>query len=188
MSNFVDLCNETQAEFPEFSMRNKDDSFLMKLLNVVLLVLSFGQQNRFMTAFITTIGYTVYVPRGWASMKENDRCIVLRHERIHMRQRRKYMSVPFTFLYLFFPLPFVFAYFRAKFEKEAYAESMLAASEYYGVSILTKPVFKQNIVGHFLTGEYLWMWPFRRSVEAWYDDVAKEIIIHATVEKFRPSV
>lgn len=185
MSNYSDLCNEIQEEFSDFTMRYKDDSFLMKVLNVVLFVLSFGRQNKFMTSFITTVGNTVYLPRGWFSMRETDRLIVLRHERVHMRQRRKYTSLPFAFLYLFFPFPFVFAYFRAKFEKEAYEESMKAAYEYYGVGIFSRPVYKENIIGHFTSGEYLWMWPFRKSIEAWYDETVKNIIIHATVSQFR---
>ncbi len=188
MSTFSDLCNEIQKEFPKFSLKNKDQSFLMKLIGFHLFVLSFGKQNKFMTGFITTVGYTVYVPQGWASMRESDRCIILRHERVHMRQLRKYTPIFFTFLYLFFPLPFLFAYYRAKFEKEAYEESIRASVEYYGVGVLSRAGFKQRVLDHFLTGEYLWMWPFRKSIETWYESIAKELVVHAMVNHFRPSV
>lgn len=172
---YAGLVNEIRAEFPSFKIINKTDSFFMKVLSVLLLIVTGGKQNMFMSAFVTTIGYTVYVPDGWLSGPDASRVSVLRHERVHMRQRRKYSMPLFTFLYLvpFFPLGL--AYFRARFEWEAYAETMQAAVDYHGKVILQLPLFKANIVRHFTTGEYGWMWPFRSTVEKWYDDTAKKI-------------
>jgi hypothetical protein len=129
-----------------------------------------------MTDFITTIGYTVYVPDSWLSGGDEGRIMVLRHERVHMRQRRKYTMPLFTFLYLvpFFPLGL--AYFRARFEWEAYTESMQASVDYHGKVILRLAAYKENMVQHFISGQYGWMWPFRKTVEGWYDEAARKIL------------
>jgi hypothetical protein len=173
---FEALCAEVRTEFPSFVIKDKSTSFFMKLVNLFLRIVTFGKLNEFMTAFITTIGYTVYVPDGWDQMRENDRVAVLRHERIHMRQRRKYSAFLFSFLYLvpFFPLGL--AYFRARFEMEAYTETMRAAVDDHGKVILKLPAFKANIVAHFTTGQYGWMWPFKKTVERWYDEAASKIL------------
>ena len=165
---YVEFVNAVRAEFPSFKIVNKSDSFFMRTLSLLLLVVTFGQQSEFMTAFITTIGYTVYVPDSWMDGADEGRISVLRHERVHMRQRRKYSMPLFTFLYLvpFFPLGL--AYFRAKFEWEAYEETMRVAVEYHGKVILKLPIFKENILSHFTTGQYGWMWPFRKTLERWY--------------------
>ena len=101
---------------------------------------------------------------------------VLRHERVHMRQRRKYTMPLFSFLYLFFPLPIGLAYFRAKFEWEAYEETMRAVYEYCGPDFLKREAFKENVISHFTTAQYAWMWPFRSTVEKWYDEAVRKIL------------
>jgi hypothetical protein len=170
------LCDEVKKEFPTFSIVYKDESWFMKLLDVLLRVVTFGSMKVFMTSFITTIGYTVYVPMSWGVMMEHDRIEVLRHERIHMRQRRRYSAPLFTFLYLvpFFPLGL--AYFRARFEWEAYTESMKAVHEIHGAQALQNPKYKEQIVSYFVTGAYGWMWPFRATIERWYDEAANRIL------------
>lgn len=162
------VIREIEEEFPTFRLVFKDRSRLMKAIDVFLKVITLWRMRAFMTSFTTTIGYTVYVARSsWDSMSPEGRAAVLRHERVHMRQRRKYGMVLYTFLYLLFPLPGGLAYFRAKFEKEAYEETIRAAVD-YGWDV-SDPGFRSRMVSHFTGPEYFWMWPFRKSVEAWYD-------------------
>jgi hypothetical protein len=128
-----------------------------------------------MQSFITTVGHTVYVPADWDSKPETNKITVLRHERVHMRQAKKYTRFLFGFLYLFFPFPVIFAYYRMKFEREAYAESMLAASEYHGIDSIKDFVYKNKVISHFTSAEYFWAWPWRKSLQRWYDEQVSNI-------------
>ena len=73
------------------------------------------------------------------------------------------------FLYIFLPLPMGLAYGRARLEWEAYAETIRAAAEVYGKTYPAGQQFRAHVVEQFLGPSYGWMWPFRRSVERWYD-------------------
>jgi len=168
-----ELEQQIHDEFPDFKVVPKSSSSLMRAIDIFLKVITFGLMKTFMTRFITTVGYTVYVNRTWGLKHDVAKMLTLRHERVHMRQRRKYGSFLFTFLYLFFPVPVLFAYYRRKFEMEAYEETMLSMLELLplsGEGTLMTPVFKEIVVRHFTTAEYFWMWPWRSSVERWYDE------------------
>lgn len=160
-------------EFPFFTIVKKDQSPFMKLIGFVLLCITFGKMRTFMTTFTTTVGYTVYVPNDWESRPEPSRAITLRHERAHMRQRRERGMFTFTFLYLFV-LPAVRAFYRARFEQEAYEESLRAMVEYYGEGSLASN--RDRIVGHFTSSEYFWMWAKRVDIEKWYDAAAAKAL------------
>lgn len=167
---------EVREEFPDFKVENKADSGLMKAIDVVLKVITFGQMKAFMTGFITTLGTTVYVPEGWDDHPETGRMEVLRHERVHMRQARKYGRFLFSLMYVALPLPTVFAHFRKKFEQEAYEESLKAMQEYYGDAVLLDPTVKARMVGHFTSAEYFWTWPWNASISKWYDDAVGRLL------------
>lgn len=148
-------------------IKKKSDSMLMKVIDLFLKVITFGKMNTFMTGFITTIGTTVYVTNTWEPSPS--RAVTLRHEMVHMEQSRRYTWPLYAFLYLFVFLPGGLAYFRAKFEKEAYEESMYGALQVHGAAVLTRDAYRENIIGHFTSAEYFWMWPFRESMDKWYD-------------------
>jgi len=95
---------------------------------------------------------------------------MMMHERIHMRQRNRYGGFLFSFLYLFFPFPIFFAYYRMKFEKEAYEETMYAVVLVYDNDAAEMlRASRDHIVSHFTSATYFWMWPFKKSIERWYD-------------------
>ena len=168
------LIDDIKKEFPDFKIIKKTDSRFMKLINFFLRVASFGKMKTFMDSFITTIGTTVYVPDSWDARSVSSKAITMRQERVHMRQAREFGRITFSLLYLLFPVPAVFAYFRMKFEKEAYEESLKAAYEYYGTKLFTQAL-KDDIVQHFTSAEYMWMWPWKKSIEEWYDGVVAGI-------------
>jgi hypothetical protein len=95
--------------------------------------------------------------------------VTLRHELIHLRQFRRYTLFGMAFLYLLVPLPLGLAWFRARFEWEAYRESIRAAAELHGRAHVEAPAFRERILGQFTSGAYGWMWPFRGQLERWYD-------------------
>lgn len=169
------ILNETTNEFSDFEILPKNKSVFMKFIDSALRIITFGQMKNFMTGFITTIGNKVYVPDTWQNAALTSKAEIIRHERVHMRQAKRHGRFLFSFLYLMIPLPLGVAYFRKKFEQEAYEESLRALYEYHGESVFT-PRLKDFFISHFVSASYFWMWPFRASVEVWYDETVKKIL------------
>lgn len=174
MPSIASLEADILAEFPAYRVVNKFDSFLMKAINVALLVVTFGQLSSFMTQFVTTIGSTVYVPAGWETKDDVSRCVTLRHERVHMRQSQRLGTFWFRLLYLLAWFPMFFAWYRAKFEMEAYEETIRASHE-YGADI-TDPQLRLRMIAHFTTAQYGWMWPMKNTIERWYDAAVVKVM------------
>lgn len=158
-----------KSEFPKFEIIQKKDSLFMKILNVLLRIITFNVQKFFMSKYITTIGEKVYVPDSWDEMDERSKIIVLRHERIHMLQKKRYTFLIFSIMYLLIPFPFLVAYCRMRFEKEAYEESIKLQVALYGKNSAKNEKFKESIVKQFTTGAYGWMWIFKSNIEDWFD-------------------
>ena len=159
---------DTKNEFTDFEIISKNKSVFMKIIDAALKIITFGQMKNFMTGFITTIGNKVYVPGTWEDNTLTSKAEIIRHERIHMRQAKRYGRFLFSLLYLVAPFPTIFAHFRKKFEQEAYEESLKALYEYHGEKIFT-PRLKEGMLAHFTTAQYFWMWPWRKDLEKWYD-------------------
>lgn len=172
---YAGVVESIQKEFPDFKIIAKASSKLMKAADICLRILSLNQMNSFMTRYVTTMGEKVYVPNGWTERDYLLRAITLRHERIHMRQKKRVGMLFFTFAYLFWIFPIGLALSRRIFEQEAYAESLRASVEYFGPGALSDVAYRENIVSHFVGPDYLWTWPFRKSIEAWYDDLVTTI-------------
>jgi hypothetical protein len=151
---------EIKAEFPCFKTLYKKDSWLMKLLGFVM-------GKTFTASFVTTINGIVYLPTVWDSWSAGVQCAVLRHERVHMRQARRLTYPLFIFLYLLVFFPVGLAWFRTRFEQEAYVTSLAAYKE-YGLDYKS-PARKATMVAYFTGPAYAYMWPFKRSVESWFD-------------------
>lgn len=162
------LLAEIKAEFPDFRIVNKAGSYLMRVINTLLLIVTLGRQSRFMTAYHTIFGNTLYVAPSWSTMTARDRMVLLRHERIHLRQRQRWGSFGMAFLYLVPIFPVGLAYGRAKLEWEAYQETLLATMELHGLDAACSAKLRECIVSRFTGPDYAWMWPFRKSVESWY--------------------
>lgn len=175
---FSELVDETRREFPAFKLVDKRTSNFMRVIDVCLKIITFGQMRSFMKQFITTIGTTVYVPGSWGLMADYERMIILRHERVHMRQRARYGGLLFSLAYLFFPLPCVFAYARRRFEQEAYAESLRATVELMimGEQLIQTPEWRARYIGYFTQASYFWTWPWRRGIEKWFDSAVKDAL------------
>ena len=162
-------------EFPDTQLVKKSTSRFMRVLNTLLIWVTFNQQQHFMLSYTTTIGSTIYVPSRWDTMLERDKISILRHERVHLRQQQLYGKFWFAMLYLFAYFPVGLAYYRMKFEQEAYEETMLAHAEFYGVRSILVAEYRRHILSFFTTGAYLWMWPFKGSLESWYFSATERI-------------
>ncbi len=94
---------------------------------------------------------------------------------VHLRQFRRYTVVGMSLLYLLVPLPIGLAWFRARFEKQAYAETIRAAAEVWGKSYASGPGLRAHVIQQFVGSAYGWMWPFRAHMERWYDQILATI-------------
>jgi hypothetical protein len=169
------LIREITEEFPSFRIVRKEQSRFSRLIDIALRIVTLGGQNEYLTHYHTVIGNTLYVPLSWSSASDVDRAILLRHERVHLRQRRRLGTALMTFLYLvpFFPLGL--AYGRARLEWEAYTETLRATAELLGLEAVRARPLRDKIVGRFTGGAYGWMWPFKSQVNRWYDRVISEL-------------
>ncbi len=165
-----------REEFPRFRMVEKNLDFLSQTIDYFLKFVTLGGQHEYLTRYHTVLGYTLYVPKSWNSTGDVERVIILRHERVHLRQRKRYGFLLMAFLYLVPWLPLGLAYGRARLEWEAYRETLRATLELRGVDALKSPGLRDQIVGRFTGSAYGWMWPFRSQVNRWYDQALSELL------------
>lgn len=166
---------ELLAEFPRFRIVYKRDSGFSRLLDVLLRLVTFNRMRTFITHYHTVIGDTLYVPESWTRMSAVDKVILLRHERVHLRQRQRLTFVGMACVYLlpFFPLGL--AYGRARLEWEAYTETLRATHELLGAEAAQDPRLRDHIITRFCCADYGWMWPFRKQLNRWYDQVLNSL-------------
>jgi hypothetical protein len=165
--------DEIKTKFPQFNIVKKSDSTLMKIINILLMIITLGQMRAFMTHYITTLSFTVYVPDSWDTMSDISKEIILSHEAKHMEQRTNAGMLVFSFLYLL-ALPAVFT-MRSVYEKEAYEVSIRLTYQYCQNLDYMKGEYKEFIVSQFTGASYMWMNPFKSSVEKWYDSVIETL-------------
>jgi hypothetical protein len=166
---------ELVREFPNFRIIAKETSPLSRAIDIALRLLTLGAQREFMTRYHTVIGSTLYVPSRWDETPDLARLLTLRHERVHLRQRRRYGDLGMVFLYLFPFLPLGLAYGRARIEWEAYSETLRATAELCGLPAARDPALRAYITKQFTSGAYGWMWPFPTTITRWYDDALARI-------------
>lgn len=171
MNRYDALVETLRAEVPGFRIVRKDRSRFHRAIHYALVAVTFGRMRSYLDSFQTTIGKTVYVTADWDDWDPDRRYVTLRHEAIHLRQFRKFTLPGMAVLYVLLPLPLGLAWFRAWFEKEAYAESIRAAAEVWGPAHPRSASFRAHIIDQFVGPSYGWMWPFRTGLERWYDRV-----------------
>jgi hypothetical protein len=167
------LLAEILDEFPGFEVVPKRDSRLQRAISVALAVVTLGGQRHYMTRYHTVLFGKLYVPDVWAKMSDDARYILLRHERVHLRQRRRMGDVAMGFLYLVPILPLFLAWGRARIEWEAYIETIRATAEVHGLDAARQ--LEDEIVQRFTGPDYGWMWPFPGAVRRWFAQVIADL-------------
>lgn len=167
-----DLLRDIEGEFPSFAIKKKRDSGLQKAIDVALKIVTFGGQRVYLTRYHTVLFGKLWVPDSWDDMSDDDKYILLRHERVHLRQRKRMGDVVMAFVYLvpFFPL--FLAYGRARMEWEAYVETIRATVEVKGVAAAED--LRPSIVSRFTGPDYGWMWPFPKTIHRWFDEALND--------------
>lgn len=168
-----ELIADMKAEFPQFSIRKKRTSKLQRAIHVALRVVTAGRMKTYATNYHTVLFGTLWVPDSWDAMSDVDRVILLRHERVHLRQRRAMGDFLMGFVYLVPIFPVFLAYGRARIEWEAYEETITATAELLGLE--RARALKPGIVQRFVGPDYGWMWPFPGVVGGWFDAVIAEL-------------
>jgi hypothetical protein len=169
------LIRDMAREFSGFRIVAKRASALSRLIDVALKLVTFGGQREYMTRYHTVLGNTLYTPECWETTPDLERLITLRHERVHLRQRRRLTFPVMAFVYMIPLFPVGLAYGRARLEWEAYEETLAATFELKGPEALREPSLREHIVRRFTGADYGWMWPFRSVVERWYDEAVQKI-------------
>ena len=169
------LLHQLEGEFPGFRIVPKRESRLNWLIDKLLKAITLGGQRTYLSRYHTVIGSTLYVPATWDEMSAVDKVILLRHERIHLLQRRRLTFLGLAFVYLVPWLPLGLAYGRAKLEWEAYTETLRATAELKGLEAAEASDLREHIIARFTGPDYGWMWPFPRQLNAWYDAVLQEL-------------
>lgn len=175
MDRYQRLVASLCEEIPGFRIVRKDQTRLHKAIHYALIALTFGRMRSYLDSFHTTIRKTVYVTADWDSLDADERYVTLRHEAVHLRQFRRFSLPIMGLLYLAVPLPAGLAYFRAYFEKQAYAETVRAAAEVWGIEKASSESYRNYVIGQFMGPSYGWMWPFRSGLERWYDQILSSI-------------
>lgn len=179
MNRYETLVEALSSEVPGFRIVRKDRSAFHRAIHVALKAVTLGRMDNYLDSFQTTIGRSVYVTSDWDDWTPDERYVTLRHEAVHLRQFRTFTLPVMAILYVLLPLPMGLAYFRAYFEKEAYAETIRASAEVYGLDYARGADLRNHVIEQFMGPSYGWMWPFRVSMECWYDRIV------ATLEQQR---
>ncbi len=169
----ADFVAEICAEFPSFSIRKKRGAPLQNAIDVFLRVVTLGGMRTYLTNYHTVLFGTLWVPDHWDAMSELDKVILLRHERIHLRQRKRMGDVLMAFVYIFPIFPLGLAYGRARIEWEAYEETIRATIEFLGVDAAR--ALKRGLIARFVGPDYGFMWPFPKMVARWFDEALERI-------------
>jgi hypothetical protein len=164
-----DICNE----FPDFGIRHKRESPMQRVISIALVALTLGGQRHYLTRYHTVLFGKLYVSDAWRTMSDSERYVLLRHERVHLRQRGRMGDGAMAFVYLvpFFPL--FLAWGRARIEWEAYVETIRATAEVYGLAAAR--ALEGEIVRRYTGPDYGWMWPFPRTVRRWFASVIDDL-------------
>jgi hypothetical protein len=167
------LLADIRVEFPGFAVVPKRSDALQRAIAAALAIVTLGGQRHYLTRYHTVLFGKLYVPDAWSTMDDRARYILLRHERVHLRQRRRMGDLAMAFVYLipFFPLGL--AWGRARIEWEAYVETIVATAEVHGLAAAR--ALEDEIVRRYVGPDYGWMWPFAGTVRRWFREVIRRL-------------
>jgi len=183
-------------------IKNKEDSRLMRLIGKLMFF-----NPSFMTNFITTIGKTIYLPKGFS--KEFTNIEVLAHETQHIVDSKK-IPLLYGVAYLFpqilillsllslgaiwgsklwllnllwllcaLPIP---APFRMLIERRGYM--MSAAVNYW----LWGNDHYELYLNYFTGPAYYFMWPFKKHLSLWFHQMMTDLRFEIFPTKLMPKV
>jgi hypothetical protein len=169
IGNYTQLEAEVRKEFPRFSQRPRDKSWLAPIFWLLSKVTGTDYDG-----FHTTVFSTMYTGPRWERMSSKQRWKLLMHEKEHIAQFHCFplgrWAWPVNHLLMalcyILILPFFFT-FRAKFERAGYMASIRAEYDLYGPFDSKKMEdWARWLAGTFGGSAYAWMWTRSRAY-AW---------------------
>jgi hypothetical protein len=167
------LLADIREEFPTFEIRRKRGDALQTAIAVLLAIITLGGQRHYLTRYHTVLFGRLYVPDAWDAMDDAARYVLLCHERVHLRQRRRMGDVSMAIVYLLPIFPVGLAWGRARIEWEAYIETIRATAEVYGIEAAGN--LEDEIVRRYVGPDYGWMWPFPKTIRRWFRSVIADL-------------
>jgi hypothetical protein len=161
IDRFVILSQKTKDEFPRFSVKSRDKSWLAPIFWLLQKV-----TRQDYSSFTTTIFSTMYVGSDWGSSSTSSKYKTLRHEKKHIEQFHRWPlgrwawpvnHVLMSLAYLLV-LPVIWT-LRARFEREGYTQTLLVEYELNGP--FTDARMEENarwLANTFGGSAYLFMW------------------------------
>jgi hypothetical protein len=172
------LLRDIVEEFPSFAIVPKRTSTLQRAIALALAVVTFGGQRHYLTRYHTVLFGKLWVPDAWGRMSDDDRYVLLRHERVHLRQRKRMGDVVMALVYLLPLFPLFLAWGRARIEWEAYVETIRATAEVHGLDAARS--LEDEIVRRYTGPDYGWMWPFPSAIRGWFREVIADLEAEAS--------
>lgn len=158
---------------PEFDILEKQNSWFQKLIGWLL----YPFNKTYMTNYYTVMFGKLWVPSGYKNYSYSKLYEILRHEFIHLLDKKKY-GILFDLSYLFlFPIVITF---RAFWELRAYTQTMLVEYEIHNEISETTIDW---IIEQFVTSNYLWMFPFKNTLKIKLNTI-KNNILNGTINGF----
>lgn len=159
---------DMKRDFPRFDILYKRHSQLHRAIDVALRIVTIGRMRTYLSHYHTVLFGKLWVPDKWDEMSDDDRYVLLRHERVHLEQRARMGDVVMGFVYLIPFFPIGLAYGRARIEWEAYVETIRATHEVHGMERTKR--LEEELVRRFTSADYGWMWPFPSTIRKWFRD------------------
>ncbi|MHA1372516.1 MAG: hypothetical protein ACTSWN_02420 [Promethearchaeota archaeon] len=170
---YIRLLFQIKKEFPNFDIIHKKDSRFSQMLGKI----TFWNRD-FNRRYNTTIGPKIYVSHLYDDPQHytwKSKFKLMCHERIHMRQMRKYGLIPFFLVFGLFPLPAKLAYFRRKWEAEAYELNIFFKYQDGGREAVLSEKYINDILDQFCGPFYFWTWHSRKAIVRWMIKTVKKI-------------
>ena len=164
---YTTLLDRVKLEIPGVRVILHKNSRCIRAIYALIRVFSKGFDS---SHYTTTIGKRMYVPDDWYNRSPRLRYEVLRHELVHMRQFRRwpfrFFDLPVLRLVNFLTVSFCYLLvlptkrtMRAKFEREAYTQTLLVRYEIYGPYTLDIAMRLTSKMARVFGGpDYFYMW------------------------------
>ncbi len=161
-------------ETPQYFVKIKVENRFQCLMNKVARVFN----KRYNSHYTTTFYPGIYVPHSFKRWRPSRIVELFDHERIHLLQyQRVGGTVPFLFLYNLVPFPALIAYFRYKWEKEAYERTIVHLYHWKGETYLRSKYFIEEVMIPRLNGpEYGFTWFNKDAIRKWISETVDKVV------------
>jgi len=164
---------ELKQEFPKLIICPKNSVWYQYIIHILVCIVTLGFNRNYLKGFTTTFTNRIHLSKNMfqdirfdGPSYQDDVWITLSHERVHLRQFKRYGFILMLLMYVF--PPFLLAYGRYKIELPAYLESLscqFEVNEEYAKS----SEYRNWWVSQFTGPKYGWMWIIKSGIGYQFD-------------------